>query len=89
LIEGCYFGNEDWESGYSRDKDGYNDYGCGIKIEIRHHNHFSEDIILSVQKVLSGSRRAGSLRLMGKYVGLRLVARPEPVNTFWTDSTRN
>jgi len=24
---------------------------------------------------------------MGKYIGHRLVARPEPGNTFWTDST--
>jgi len=40
----------------------------------------------SVQKVLSGSDRAGRLRLMEKYVGLRLVTRPELYNTFWTDS---
>jgi len=25
---------------------------------------------------------------MEKYIGQRLVARPEPDNTFWTDSTR-
>jgi len=36
---------------------------------------------------LSGSDRAGRLRLMGKYIGHRLVARPEPDNTFWTDGT--
>ena len=24
---------------------------------------------------------------MGKYIGHRLVARPESVDTFWTDST--
>jgi len=46
----------------------------------------SEDV-LAVQKVLSGSGRAGRLRLMGKYIGHRLVARPELDNTFWTDST--
>ena len=40
-----------------------------------------------VQKVLSGSGRAERLRLMGKYIGLRLVARPELDNTFWTYST--
>ena len=43
--------------------------------------------VLSSQKVLSGSGRAGSLRLMGKYIDHRLVARPEPDNTFWDDST--
>jgi len=43
--------------------------------------------VLAVQKVLSGSGRAGRLRLMGKYIGHRLVARPELDNTFWTDST--
>jgi len=32
---------------------------------------------LAVQKVLSGSGRAGKLRLMGKYIDYRLVARPE------------
>jgi len=40
---------------------------------------------LSVQKVLSGSGRAGRLRLMGIYICHRLVARSEPDNTFWTD----
>jgi len=39
------------------------------------------------QKVSSGSGGAGRLRLMGKYIGHRLVARPEPDNTFWTAST--
>ena len=43
--------------------------------------------VLIVQKVLSGSDHAGRLRLMGKYIGHRLVARPELDNTFWTDST--
>jgi len=42
---------------------------------------------LAVQKVLSGSGRAWGLRLMGKYIGHRLVARPEPDSTFRTDST--
>jgi len=46
----------------------------------------SEDV-LAVQKVLSGSGRARRLRLMEKYIGHRLVARPELDNTFWTDST--
>jgi len=45
--------------------------------------------VLSVQKVLSGSGRSGRLRLMEKYISHRLVARPEPDNTFWTDSTRS
>jgi len=43
--------------------------------------------VLSVQKLLSGSGHAGRLRLMEKYIGHRLVARPAPDNTFWTDST--
>jgi len=43
--------------------------------------------VTAVQKVLSGSGRAGRLRLMGKYIGHRLVARLELDNTFWTDST--
>jgi len=34
--------------------------------------------VLSVQKVFSGSARSGRLRLMGKYISHRLVARPEP-----------
>jgi len=42
-------------------------------------------VVLSVQKVLSGFGRVGRLRLMGKYTDHRLVARPEPDNTFWTD----
>jgi len=46
---------------------------------------------LSSQKVLSGSARAGRLRLMGnmmgKYIDHRLVAPPEPDNTFWDDGT--
>jgi len=46
-----------------------------------------QHINLAVQKVLSGSGRAGRLRLMEKYIDHRLVARPEPDNTFWTDST--
>ena len=44
-------------------------------------------LVLSVQKVLSGSGRPTRLRLRGKYIGHRLVARPEPDNTFCTDST--
>jgi len=44
-------------------------------------------MVLSVQKLLSGSGRAGTLRHMGKYLGHRLAARPELDNTFWTDST--
>ena len=43
--------------------------------------------VLAVQKVLSGSGRARRLRLMGKYIGHRLVARPQPDNTFCSDST--
>jgi len=43
--------------------------------------------LLAVQKVLSGSGRAWKLR-MGKYLGHRLVARPELGNTFGTDSTQ-
>jgi len=42
--------------------------------------------VLSSQKVLSGSGRAGRLRIMGKYIDHRLVARSEPDNTFWDDS---
>jgi len=38
-------------------------------------------LVLAVQKVLSGSGRAGRPR-MGKYIGHRLVARPELDNTF-------
>ena len=45
-------------------------------------------IVLTVQKLLSGSGRAGKLRLMEKYIGHRLVARRELDNTYWTDSTR-
>ena len=44
-------------------------------------------LALSSQKVLSGSCRAGRLRFMGKYIDHRLVARPEPHNTFSDDST--
>ena len=40
--------------------------------------------VLSSQKVLSGSGRAGRLRLMREYTDHRLVARPQPNNTFWT-----
>jgi len=43
--------------------------------------------VLSVRKVLSGSDLGGRLRLMGKYIVHRRVARPEPDNIFWTDST--
>ena len=43
--------------------------------------------VLAVQNVLSGSGRAGRLCLMEKYLGHRLVSRPELDNTFWTDST--
>jgi len=38
--------------------------------------------VLSSQNVSSGSGRAGRLRLMGKYVDHRLVARPELDNIF-------
>jgi len=41
-------------------------------------------VALAVQKVLSSSGGAGRLRLMGKYIGNRLVARPEPDYTLWT-----
>ena len=47
---------------------------------------FTDGDVLAVQKVLSGSGRAGRIR-MGKYIGHRLVARTELENTFWTDST--
>ena len=40
-------------------------------------------LVLSSQKVLSGYGRAGGLRLMGKYIGHRLVARPEPDKRAW------
>ena len=43
--------------------------------------------VLAVQKVLSGSGRAGRLRLIGKYSGHRLVVLLELDNTFWIDST--
>ena len=46
-----------------------------------------ETDVLSFQKVLSGSGRARRLRLMGKYIDHRLIARTEPDNTFWDDST--
>ena len=42
--------------------------------------------LLSDQKVVPGSGRAVGLRLIKKYLGHRLVARPE-TDTFWTDST--
>jgi len=45
--------------------------------------------VLAVQKVLSGSSSAGRFRLMGKYIDHRLVARPEPDNTFWTAVTKH
>jgi len=41
--------------------------------------------VLEVQKVLSGSDHAGGLRLMGKYIGHRLVARPELDGQYLTD----
>jgi len=44
-------------------------------------------MVLAVQKVFFGSDRAGRLRFMGKYIGHRLVARPELDNTLWADST--
>jgi len=44
-------------------------------------------MLSSVQKLLPGSDRTGRLRLMGKYIGQRLVARPELDNTVWTEST--
>jgi len=43
--------------------------------------------VLAVQEVLSGFGRAGKLRLIGKYIDQRLVARPELDNTFWTACT--
>jgi len=52
-------------------------------------SQYRDSNALSVQKVLSGFGPAGRLRLMGKYIGRRLVARPEPDNTFWTDSTND
>ena len=45
--------------------------------------------VLAVQKVLSGSGRARRLRLMGKYIAHRLVARSELDSTFWTNSRLN
>jgi len=42
--------------------------------------------VLAVQKVLSGSGRARRLRLMGRYIGHRLVARLELDYTFWAAS---
>ena len=45
--------------------------------------------VLSAQKVLSGSDRGGRPRLMGKYIDHRLLARPEPDCTVWTDSTKD
>jgi len=44
-------------------------------------------MVLSVQKVSSCAGRAGRLRLMGRYIDHRLVARSEPDNTFWDDIT--
>jgi len=38
-------------------------------------------------KILSGSNCVGRLRLIGKYIGRRLVAQTEPDKTFWTDRT--
>ena len=49
---------------------------------------FLSMIVLSVQKLLFSSGPIGGLRLMGKYIDHRLVARPEPDNTFWTDSMK-
>jgi len=48
---------------------------------------FTDGDVLAVQKVLSGSGRAGRFRRIGKYIGHRLVARPELDNTFWTAIT--
>jgi len=42
--------------------------------------------VLPVEKVFSGSGRAGGLRLTGKNIGHRLAARPVQDDTFWTDS---
>jgi len=44
---------------------------------------FTVDVLL-VQKILCSTNRAGRLRLMGKYVEHRLVARLEQDNTFRT-----
>ena len=43
---------------------------------------WSDSQVLSVQKSLSGSGRTERLRLMGKFISHRLVARPELDNTF-------
>jgi len=57
--------------------------------DLTHRRHVDEceylRHVLSVGKVLSGSCRVGRLRLIGKYIGHRHVARPEPDNAFWTD----
>jgi len=58
-----------------------------MKIVISNEKSIRKKMVLAVQKVLSGSGRAERLRLMGKYIGHRLVARPELDNTFWTAST--
>ena len=44
-------------------------------------------VCTSSPKGISGSGRDGRLRLMRKYIGYRLIARPELDNTFWTAST--
>jgi len=59
----------------------YADFFDGIR------NFIQLKPILAYQSKRSGSGRAGRLRLMGKYIGHCLLARPELDNTFWTDST--
>jgi len=54
---------------------------------MRKRTNLINSIVLSSQKVLSASGRAGRLRFMGKYIDHRIVARPEPDNTFWNDNT--
>jgi len=53
----------------------------GKKIERERSNYLRA--VLSDQKTLSGSGRAVRLRLMGKYIIHRLVAKPETDDTFW------
>jgi len=60
-----------------------------IKIMYWQRYRFQYVYILAVQKVLSGSGSAGRLRFLGKYIGHRLLARPEPDNTFWTAKRYN
>jgi len=48
---------------------------------------FFDFTVLSAQKVLSRSGRAGRLRLRAKYIDHRLHARSDLDNTFWADSS--